>query len=198
MCYGQALTSGNAATARLRAKLVADGNPYGVDGSSNPLVPDARGRATAGKDDMGGAAANRLTTAGAGINGAALGAAGGAQTHTLTTGQMPQHNHGVTDPGHGHGVTDPTHAHTIYDPGHAHGYIRYSTEASNVGTAGSVDTWNYAATTDGALTGIGIYGAATGVSVNGALTSISTQNNGSGTAHPIAQPTLVLNKIIRL
>jgi hypothetical protein len=61
-----------------------------------------------------------------------------------------------------------------------------------------VDTWNYAATTDGALTGIGIYGAATGVSVNGALTSISTQNNGSGTAHPIAQPTLVLNKIIRL
>lgn len=85
MCYGQALTSGTPATARLRAKLLADGSPYGVDGGGNPLVPDARGRGTAGKDNMGGVAANRLTTAGGGINGAALGAAGGSQTHTLTT-----------------------------------------------------------------------------------------------------------------
>jgi microcystin-dependent protein len=58
-------------------------------------VPDFRGRVAAGKDDMGGTAASRLTAGGAGINGATLGAAGGAQTHTLTTAQMPAHSHTV-------------------------------------------------------------------------------------------------------
>lgn len=32
----------------------------------------------------------------------ALGAAGGAATVTLTTGNMPSHTHGITDPGHTH------------------------------------------------------------------------------------------------
>ena len=51
---------------------------------------------------MGGAAASRLTSGGSGINGAALGAAGGAETHTLSIAQMPAHSHGVDDPGHSH------------------------------------------------------------------------------------------------
>jgi hypothetical protein len=60
-------------------------------------VPDARGRLIAGKDDMGGTAASRLTSTG-GVVGATLGAAGGAQTHTLVAAEMPAHTHTHTAP----------------------------------------------------------------------------------------------------
>jgi microcystin-dependent protein len=72
------------------------------DGSTTFNLPDYRGRVGAGKDNMGGAAASRLTTAGSGVDGATLGAAGGEQTHLLTTTEMPSHSHTVTDPGHSH------------------------------------------------------------------------------------------------
>ena len=48
----------------------------GGDGSTTFNLPDWRGRVGAGKDDMGGTAANRLT-AGSGMAGTALGAVGG-------------------------------------------------------------------------------------------------------------------------
>jgi microcystin-dependent protein len=67
-------------------------------------LPDLRGRVAAGKDDMGGTAAGRLTAAGSGVTGTTLGAAGGAETHTLTSGQMPRHSHRITDAGHAHAV----------------------------------------------------------------------------------------------
>lgn len=73
--------------------------PHGHgDGSTTFNIPDLRGRVAAGRDNMGGTVANRLTTAGAGIAGVNLGDAGGSQTHTLTTAEMPAHTHanGVT------------------------------------------------------------------------------------------------------
>jgi len=193
LCYGQAVS--RTTYANLFSVI---GTTFGVgDGSTTFHLPDCRGRVGAGKDDMGGSVAGRLTTAGAGVNGAALGASGGLQTHTLTAAQMPAHNHGVTDPGHAHGVTDPTHAHSVYDPGHSHQYYRVTTsngQGSDIGTANNHLLTNTAAAT----TGIGIYAAATGVSVNSGATGISTQNNGSGGAHNNTQPTIVFNKIIKI
>ena len=74
-----------------------------ADWSANKtiVVPDMRGRVAAGKDDMGGAAANRLTAAGSGVTGTTLGKAGGAETHTLDTSQIPAHTHGENHSGSG-------------------------------------------------------------------------------------------------
>ena len=65
------------------------------DWSANKTIalPDLRGRVTAGKDNMGGTTASRLTSAGSGITGTTLGVAGGTETHTLTSAQMPNHSH---------------------------------------------------------------------------------------------------------
>lgn len=54
-------------------------------------IPDLRGRVIAGKDDMGGGSANRVTDAQADV----LGGTMGAETHQLTEAEMPSHNHGI-------------------------------------------------------------------------------------------------------
>lgn len=45
----------------LRTAYINAGFPWGQDGSGNPKLPDMRGRVGAGKDDMGGTAAGRLS-----------------------------------------------------------------------------------------------------------------------------------------
>jgi len=71
----------------------AIGNSYGgliTDLSFN--LPDLRGRVGIGAGQ------------GADLSNRVFATSGGAETHTLTTGEMPTHNHGVTDPGHSHSI----------------------------------------------------------------------------------------------
>ena len=85
--------------------FAAIGTTYGAgDGSTTFNLPDLRGRVAAGRDDMGGSAANRITNGGSGIVGTTLGAAGGAETHTLTTAQIPSHSHTIRWRRHDAGV----------------------------------------------------------------------------------------------
>ena len=92
---GWLLCDGSAISRTTYAALFsAIGTTYGTgDGSTTFNVPDMRGRVAVGKDNMGGTAASRMTTAGSGVDGLTLGANGGAQTHTLTTAQIPAHTH---------------------------------------------------------------------------------------------------------
>lgn len=145
-CYGQAVSRSTYSDL-----FTAISTTHGVgDGSTTFNVPDLRGRVAAGKDDMGGSAASRLTNSGTGnpgIDGTSLGAAGGADRHTLTTAQMPTHSHNI-------------------------------------------------------ITGFGGSPNSSAVSVDSALNNITSragivENAGSGNAHPIVQPTIVLNYIIK-
>ena len=89
LCAGQAVSR-----TTFNALFVAIGTTYGAgDGSTTFNLPDLRGRTTAGVDNMNGSAANRVTSGGSGIAGTTLGAAGGAETVTLTTAQLASHTH---------------------------------------------------------------------------------------------------------
>lgn len=73
------------------------GTTYGAgDGSTTFHVPDLRGRVVAGRDNMGGPSADRLTGQSFGINGDNLGEAGGRESHTLTEAQLAPHSHTMT------------------------------------------------------------------------------------------------------
>jgi microcystin-dependent protein len=96
LCYGQQVS-----TTTYAALFAVLSTTYG-SGSGTFGIPDYRGRATFGQDNMGGSAAGRITVAGLSFDGTILGNSGGSQNTQISVSQMPSHNHGVTDPGHTH------------------------------------------------------------------------------------------------
>lgn len=73
------------------------GTTYGGgDGSTTFNLPDKRGRVSAGKDDMNGAAAGRLSATYFGGVATNLGAVGGAESHTLSPTEIPTITSSVT------------------------------------------------------------------------------------------------------
>lgn len=133
---------------------------YGADSGGNFLLPDLRGRAVFSPDSGG---SGRITVAGGNFDGTVVGGTGGAQNHTLTTGEMPTHNHGVTDGGHTHSYSTPNYDHSVSIAG---GFLAPAGNTS--ATSGS---------------------ATTGITIN---------NAGSGGAHTILPPAMVLPYILRI
>ena len=146
---------------------------YGTgDGSTTFNVPDLTGRTVAMKE----ASATRLTSTYFGGNSTTLGATGGLESETLTLAQLPI---GITSTVSG--VTVPA------------------------GAAGAIVTTSASLSNQNASTGSGIIvpAVAAGQQFN-ATTSLSggsgsaTSNNTSGNPHNIVQPTMILNKILRV
>lgn len=77
LCYGQAISRTDYADL---FRVIGTGHGVG-DGSTTFNLPDLRGRVVAGKDDMGGSSANRLTSP---LDGDQLGNNGGAQSVDAT------------------------------------------------------------------------------------------------------------------
>jgi microcystin-dependent protein len=172
-----ALPFGQAISRTTYAGLFAlAGTTFGVgDGSTTFNLPDLRGRAVFGLDNMGGSAVSRITAAGGNFDGTVLGGAGGAQNHTLTITELPQHTHGVTEPNSGQG-----HQHPITPDGGTYRILR--TSSSGV--------------TDYALSG---GSAQSSTAVTGfATTGITINNTGSGAAYSILPPAMVVAFILRV
>jgi microcystin-dependent protein len=147
LCYGQAISR---TTYSLLFSVI--GIAYGAgDESSTFNLPDKRGRASIGADNMGGSPANRVTSAGSGVNASAIGNGGGsqfAQTDTLTatttvTSVDAGHTHAITTgPDYGYGGYN-----TFYVPNGGSG----QTIATQIGTANITSTAVTTVTSD--LTG---------------------------------------------
>jgi microcystin-dependent protein len=88
---GWLLSYGQAISRSVYASLFAViGTTFGIgDGATTFNLPDFRGRVPLGQDDMGGASANRVTSAQADT----IGGSAGAENHTLIIGELPAHNH---------------------------------------------------------------------------------------------------------
>ena len=170
MCFGQAVNRTTYSTL-----FTALGTTYGVgDGSTTFNIPDMRGRAIAGVDNMGGTAASRLTSTVLTASNT-LGATGGTQTHILTTAQLASHNH--TQDSHNHSQNAHGHSFDSLD-----GYNQY-TGVSNraIGVQG----------------GGGVGGYVLSNTATNNATTATNQATGGDTAHLNTQPTIVLNYIIK-
>lgn len=148
------------------------GTAFGVgDASTTFNLPDLRGRAIFGKDDMGGSAANRITSI-AGITGTTLGAAGGSQLAAT-------HTHVLTDPGHTHTLTDPGHFHAIQTQSRGSSTPNGvpDSDAGAVGPDG--DTRNHT----------------TGITITSSVTSVTIASSGAGSSQNMP-PAQICNYLI--
>jgi microcystin-dependent protein len=160
-------------------------NGSGGAGSSHFRVPDLRGRTVAGVDNMGGSAASRLTTAGSGVNGVALGAVGGAETHTLTGAQSGTSAHSHTASS---GNDSPDHNHGPATGGNSF-FVNVSSGGDVLNGGGSQYRFNFGSPWTAT-------GGASARHTHSITVNTSSAANASS-AHNNTQPTLILNYIIK-
>ena len=200
---------GSYSTTTYAALYAVIGYTYGGSGGTFNL-PDLRGRVPMGAGT------------GTGLTARTLAGTGGTETHTLSTAELPAHNHGLTNTlsvaSHTHGATGLTFTGTAGTTGdesaHTHGPGTYETNFQSVtnttvtGAAGRLTTGTgvtrAVSGTSGAgsahnhsFTPNGSIGGSTASGTASLTGSLSVNNSGSGDAHNNLQPYLVLNYIIK-
>lgn len=140
---------------------------YSVNGSSG-ITLDTRGRVSAALDNLGGSAASRLTTAGGAIDGATFSATGGAQNVVLLTPNLP-----------------------AYTPA---GTITDGTISISGGTLGGTFVGGTLASAGGDFNAV--RQSTTIAASQSGSTFAGTAQGGVSTAVKIAQPTIMISKIL--
>jgi microcystin-dependent protein len=153
------------------------GTRYGTgDGSTTFNVPDLRGRVMAALDNLNGSAASRITVAGGNFDGTVLGGTGGAQNHTLTQAELPAFKPAIT-------VTDPGHTHVQNGRSFSQGHGSPANQGPDI---------------DGVFDfSSGARNGTTGSNTNG-ITAALTSNLGSGNAHTILPPMMMVTTLLRI
>lgn len=166
---GALVCAGQAVSRTTYADLFAViGTTHGSgDGSTTFNLPDYRGRSLFGLDNMGGSDAGRLSVSNT------LGGAGGAETHTLLSTEMPSHGHTIS----------------VTDPGHTHAIRMNATGGSSPGFIDQLVTDYGASNRTDVSTRAGITSATTGISA-------TATNTGGGAAHNNMPPYSLVNWIV--
>ncbi|MCA1527356.1 tail fiber protein [Bradyrhizobium yuanmingense] len=167
LAYGQAISRSTYSTL-----FAMFSTTYGSgDGSTTFNVPDLRGRVVAGKDDMGGSAASRLSSTSISTGGpTTLGGTGGADTKTLLTANLPPYTPAGTM---ALSVTSSVSNVQVNSAG-----------AGSINNPGGATPWPILNNSALVSTGTG--------------TLSGTPQGGTSTAFSLAQPTIVLNKLLRI
>ncbi len=173
LCYGQAVSRTEYA-----ALFAVTSTTYGVgDGSTTFNVPDLRGRAVAGIDNMGGTDAGRLSTSNT------LGTTTGTETITLATADIPAHSHANTVTIAGGAHTHQVNGGSVYSAGGT---------GDSFARSNSVGDSNFRSAFEATTSG---YGST--LTTHTHTATHTAANTGGGGSHNNMQPTMVLNYIIK-
>lgn len=219
--YGQAISRTTYA-----AYFALVSTTYGAgDSSSTFNVPDLRGRFPGFLDAMGGVAANRITSGAGGVDGGTLGAVGGSQTHTLLTAELPTITPSVSSASVNlasgtaattSSVSASAIAAALSAASTATPTVSFPARNWNTGGGGTSDTTHVSLGSNlgsdagtfnatisvpvtTSLSGSGTVSVASSTALSGTLTpSITLNSIGSGSAHSIVPPVIMMNAFVRV
>ncbi|BEV44761.1 hypothetical protein CRBSH125_09440 [Afipia carboxidovorans] len=160
---------------------IAAGNTFynNGDGFTTFGIGDLRGRTTAGKDDMGGATAGRLTSSYFGADAKVIGAVGGGESVGMKAENLIQHDHTAF----------------LHDPGHKHTYqrARFTGIGASPGGEGGFYSGQENVDTDSKSTGITLWSDGDN---SGSQNKVGKTGSATPTPMRTVQPTIITNYIL--